>query len=195
MIFRAATLDAIRRGEVTLAFRRWRRPTVRSGGTLLTAIGQLGIDGVTTVERELVTEADARRAGYASREALLRELDARPEGEIYRVALGTLAPDPRTALREAVPAGAADLEALAARLRRLDQRSARGAWTRRALELIEAHPAERAGDLAARLAMDRDAFKVEVRKLKALGLTESLEIGYRLSPRGDALLAFLRALG
>jgi len=27
-----------------------------------------------------------------------------------------------------------------------------------------------------------------VRKLKELGLTESLEVGYRLSPRGRALL-------
>ncbi len=31
-------------------------------------------------------------------------------------------------------------------------------------------------------------FKTNVRKLKALGLTESLEVGYRLSPRGRAFL-------
>ena len=35
-------------------------------------------------------------------------------------------------------------------------------------------------------------FKTDVRKLKELGLTESLEVGYRLSPRGEAVL---RALG
>ena len=35
-------------------------------------------------------------------------------------------------------------------------------------------------------------FKLNVRKLKALGLTESLEVGYRLSPRGKSLLHRLR---
>ena len=46
----------------------------------------------------------------------------------------------------------------------------------------------RAGDLAAELGPGALAFKADVRKLKALGLTESLEIGYRLSPRGRAWL-------
>jgi transposase len=36
---------------------------------------------------------------------------------------------------------------------------------------------------------ERHPFKADVRKLKELGLTESLEVGYRLSPRGRALLA------
>jgi hypothetical protein len=36
-------------------------------------------------------------------------------------------------------------------------------------------------------------FKRDVRKLKELGLTESLLVGYRLSPRGRALLAGLGA--
>jgi hypothetical protein len=31
-------------------------------------------------------------------------------------------------------------------------------------------------------------FKLDVRKLKELGLTESLPVGYRLSPRGEFLL-------
>jgi ribosomal protein S19E (S16A) len=35
---------------------------------------------------------------------------------------------------------------------------------------------------------ERHPFKTDVRKLKELGLTESLEVGYRLSPRGQALL-------
>ena len=35
---------------------------------------------------------------------------------------------------------------------------------------------------------ERHPFKTDVRKLKELGLTESLEVGYRLSPRGRALL-------
>ena len=43
-------------------------------------------------------------------------------------------------------------------------------------------------DLAASLGMEKLPFKRDVRKLKELGLTESLPVGYRLSPRGRAYL-------
>ena len=56
------------------------------------------------------------------------------------------------------------------------------------LTLIAAHPGVRAGDLADRLGRERLDFKADVRKLKALGLTESLTVGYQLSPRGRAWL-------
>jgi hypothetical protein len=47
----------------------------------------------------------------------------------------------------------------------------------------------RAGDLADDLGRERLDVKLDVRKLKALGLTISLGVGYRLSPRGEAYLA------
>ena len=78
--------------------------------------------------------------------------------------------------------------ALLARLDRLDRASRNGAWTREVLALIEANPARRAPDLAAELGRETQSFKRDVRKLKELGLTESLEVGYRLAPRGVALL-------
>ena len=56
------------------------------------------------------------------------------------------------------------------------------------LRLIAEHPGVRAGDLADHRGQERLAFKADVRKLKALGLTESLDVGYRLSPRGRAWL-------
>ncbi|HET9558634.1 MAG TPA: hypothetical protein VFS70_15950, partial [Actinomycetota bacterium] len=80
---------------------------------------------------------------------------------------------------------------LVARLARLDRASSHGPWTRATLELIASHPERRAGDLAAMVGREIQPFKTDVRKLKALGLTESLEVGYRLSPRGQALLAQL----
>ena len=55
-------------------------------------------------------------------------------------------------------------------------------------QLIGDRPAVRAGDLADDLGRERLSFKTDVRKLKALGLTESLTVGYRLSPRGRAFL-------
>ncbi|MCU1501617.1 MAG: hypothetical protein JWM12_971, partial [Ilumatobacteraceae bacterium] len=81
--------------------------------------------------------------------------------------------------------GADDLEALRARLARLDRGRP---WTRSTLRLIERYPGVVSTALARHAGMDRAAFKLDVRKLKELGLTESLDIGYRLSPRGEALL-------
>lgn len=188
MIIRQAVLEGIRAGVVTLAFRRWVRPTVKAGGTLLTAAGQLHIGAVRVVSAASISAADATRAGYGSRQALLDELNAREVGEIYRIELGGLTADPRVALR-ARPAETPDeLRELRERLRRLDDRAPAGPWTTRVLRLIERHPGRRAGDLCREMGQEMLPFKANVRKLKALGLTESLEVGYRLSPRGTALL-------
>lgn len=188
MIIRQAVLDGIRAGDITLAFRRWVRPTVKAGGTLLTAAGQLHIGGIRVVAATAITTADATRAGYPSRQALLDDLNAREAGEIYRIELGALTADPRVALR-ATPAGTPDdLRDLREALRRMDARAAGGPWTVRVLRLIQRHPGRRAGDLCREMGQEMLPFKANVRKLKALGLTESLEVGYRLSPRGTALL-------
>lgn len=189
MIFRQRFLDGIRDGAITLAFRRWRRPTVRTGGTLLTAVGELEIARVAPTTLPEITADDARRAGYASLDELQAELNERAEGDLYRIDLGALRPDPRVSLRESDALTEDERRTLATRLARLDAHAATGPWTRRTLTLIRDHPGVRAGDLAGRLNQEREVFKVNVRKLKALGLTESLEVGYRLSPRGAAWLA------
>ena len=46
-----------------------------------------------------------------------------------------------------------------------------------------------AQELADRSGYEKEWLKLNVRKLKNLGLTESLHPGYRLSPRGAAYLA------
>ncbi len=61
------------------------------------------------------------------------------------------------------------------------------------LELIADQPATLAADLAAQVGREKLPFKRDVRKLKELGLTESLPTGYRLSPRGRAFLGLARA--
>ena len=191
MLFRRAELDGIRSGAVTLAFRRWRRPSVRAGGTLLTPVGQLEVRSVEVVALDDVTDADAARAGYASRAALVRDLGRRPDGDVHRIQLGSMRPDPRVALRATVATAAAEMAAVRERLQRLDARSAVGPWTARTLEQLRAHPGVRAGDLCRMVGREKEAFKLDVRKLKNLGLTESLGTGYRLSPRGEALVAAL----
>ena len=64
--------------------------------------------------------------------------------------------------------------------------SRRGPWTGDVLRVIAARPAVRAAELAADLGLETQVLKRDVRKLKELGLTESLATGYRLSPRGAA---------
>jgi hypothetical protein len=181
-------LDGIARGTISCAFRRWRRPSVKSGGTLLTAAGQLVIREVVPIAAADITEADAVRAGHGSRATLLAALNERADGALYRIEFGGLGADPRVALRQAATLTAAEVETLHAKLARLDA-AAGGAWTWQTLTAIADHEGLRAGDLCRLVGQDRLPFKVNVRKLKALGLTESLEVGYRLSPRGRALLA------
>lgn len=190
MLFKSRFYDGLASGRTTVAFRRWRRPTVRAGGTLQTPAGVLGIDAVDVVGEADITEPDVRKAGFASRAELVAELSA-GEGTLYRIAFHRIGEDPRIALRRDTRLGDAQIAELSARLARLDAVSPRGPWTREVLKLIAAWPAVRAGDLAASLGRDTGTFKLDVRKLKALGLTESLEVGYRLSPRGRAVLGRL----
>jgi hypothetical protein len=186
MLIRANVLDAIRAGEVTLAFRRWRKPTVKAGGTLRTAIGVLAIDKVEAVPLKKVTAADARQAGYKSLAELTRFLAGR-EGGVYRVELRYVGDDPRVSLRATVPVDA-EVEAIRETLRRMDERSKHGPWTFAVLKLIGEKPGVRAPDLAAEMGRETLPFKADVRKLKELGLTESLEVGYRLSVRGRTVV-------
>lgn len=193
MLFRQPFLEGIRTGAVTLAFRRWRRPSVRSGGTLLTPVGQLHIKAIDPVALNQISAADVRRAGYGSRELLVDELQRRSEGEVYRIKLGPLRPDPRLALREREVATEANFNERSSRLTRWDGRSTEGAWTLRTLESLHAYPGVRAGDLCGLVGQEKDRFKLNMRKLNNLGLTVSLGTGYRLSPRGEALLHWLHS--
>jgi hypothetical protein len=188
VLFRRRSLDGIRAGQITLAFRRWDRPRARAGGRQRTVVGELAIDAVEPVERDDITPADAARAGHESLEELFGELDARGDAQIWRIELHWAGEDPRRALREQADLDDAELERLRERLRRLDGASRHGPWTRQTLDLIAGHPEVRAEDLAASIGREKLPFKRDVRKLKELGLTESLLVGYRLSPRGWALL-------
>lgn len=178
-------------GRVTLAFRRWKRPTVKAGGTLMTARGQLEILAVDQVDAREITLTDANAAGFDDLAGLHEMLDKRPGGSIYRIGLRYLGADPRIALRELVPTSTEELSSIVTRLDRYDTVSKAGPWTRDTLTLISQRPATLAAELAHEIGQDRDRFKTNVRKLKGLGLTESLKVGYRLSPRGQAVLGHL----
>ena len=187
MLFRRATLDRIETGAITLAFRKWRRPSVKQGGTLKTRVGLLGIDQVDIIKEGAITRSDAKKAGYENVEALMKDLEGR-NGDLFRVRFRVVGEDPRIALRENADLSEDDWTEIVKRLDRLDRASRSGAWTLAVLHLIRDNEAVRAGDLARQVGQERDKFKINVRKLKNLGLTESLGTGYRLSPRGRTVL-------
>jgi len=190
VLLKRDVLDGVATGRVSVVYRRWRRPAARAGGSQLTAVGVLAIGAVDIVEAEDITESDAALAGYPSREALLASLPPVGAGVLYRVELRLAGEDPRAVLRDSPP-DARELAALAERLARMDSRSTRGPWTKQTLGMIAAAPGVRASRLAEQAGRLTLAFKSDVRKLKELGLTESLEVGYRLSPRGQAVLKHL----
>jgi hypothetical protein len=191
MLFKRRVLDAIAEGTITRAFRRWRRPTVKPGTQLRTAAGVIAIDAIEAIAADRITPNEARLAGFSSPAALLLDLRSKPDTKLYRIKLHFVGRDPRVVLRDRTKLTPENVADVSVRLARLDKASRRGPWTRSVLELIKNHPATRAAELAAMLGRDTPSLKADIRKLKELGLTESLEIGYRLSPRGRALLKAL----
>jgi hypothetical protein len=188
VLFLRSVLDGIAAGTITLTFRRWKRPAARPGSLHRTAIGVVAIDSVELVRPRQITVDDARRAGFPTKAALLADLAKFQEAPIYRIGLRFAGPDPRAELRQRAELSDDDVGELSRRLARFDAASSHGPWTMTTLALIRDRPAVRAGDLADSVGRERLPFKVDVRKLKELGLTESLEIGYRLSPRGEEYL-------
>lgn len=181
--------EGIEAGEVTVLFRRWKRLQAVPGHTYRTAAGRLRVTAVRRVDPARITDADARRAGHADGDAARAALRGDDDLPVYRITIEPAAgPDPRSVL---AADDALDDDAVAEidrRLDRLDRASSYGAWTMETIRLVEAHPETLAADLAASVGRERDPFKLDVRKLKGLGLTESLRVGYRLSPRGRAWL-------
>lgn len=191
MLLKNVILTRIKAGEITLIFRRWKKPGVKAGGTQMTQLGMVGIDSVEIVTEDKITEADARDSGFSSKDELLEHLNYRDD-PIYCIRVYFAGEDPRKALRENDDLTDDELGELIAKLKKLDDNSKRGNWTEAYLQLIHDRPATYSGVLAKTVGVDIPHFKPWVRKLKALGLTESLSPGYRLSPRGEKVLETLR---
>ncbi len=191
MLLKKTELAAIKAGDLSVVFRKWRRPTVKTGGTLKTAIGLLGIDQVAKINRSAITERDARAAGCDSLPDLLANLDTR-SGELYRIEVRFLGTDPRIALRNRDDLDRDELDTIQSKLHRLDTASRVGAWTMRVLLAIEHEPHTAAAALSERTGYEKDWLKINIRKLKNLGLTISHQPGYELSPRGVAVLTHLK---
>jgi hypothetical protein len=187
VLFDARTLSGLTEGRVDRTFRRWRVVRPQAGSRFTTSAGVVEVTSIERVAESELTEVDAYAAGFASRDALLRWTTRKGDGDLYRIGIQLTGPDPRIALRDTDRLDAAEIAAITTRLDRMD-RAADRPWTRSVLEQIRRQPGVVSTVLAAEAGAERPAYKLRVRRLKNLGLTESLETGYRLSPRGVAYL-------
>ncbi|MEA2179168.1 MAG: hypothetical protein QOG77_2465 [Solirubrobacteraceae bacterium] len=177
-------------GSVTVLLRRWKRRQAIAGRRYRTGVGILEVEAVDVIDEGDITDADARAAGAADAAAARAQLRGPQDVGVTRVRFHLVTePDPRSVLAADDALTDADVAAIAARLERMDRASAHGPWTLAALQAIAEHPEVRAGDLAEAAGRERLEFKRDIRKLKALGLTLSFPVGYRLSPRGETFLA------
>jgi hypothetical protein len=190
MQFEPRLRHGLRDGSITVAFRRWRRVQVVAGHEYRTGAGMVLAEAIEVISPDDITTALAKAAGFPDVESATADLRGDPDLPLYCVRFRALdGPDPRDRLASADGLTAADVEAIRKRLARLDAASKRGPWTAAVLGQIGSRPAVSSALLAADLDWDRPDYKLHVRHLKALGLTISLEVGYRLSPRGRAYLA------
>ncbi len=187
MLFIREHLEGIADGRIKLAFRKWKKATVKTGGRLRTPVGVLSIKSVELINPQQITERDAKQAGYSSRDSLLKELDKR-EGDLYRIRFEVAGEDERIELRKVTKFNSDEWKSMLNKLDRLDKFSSRGRWVVTFLRMVSEKPGTRAPDLAAEFGVETLWFKTNMRKLKELGLTESLIVGYRLSPRGKVVL-------
>jgi hypothetical protein len=185
--------DGIHSGTIVLAFRRWKRSQVVVGRRYRTGTDMVEVESVDVIEPSSVDAAQAREAGYASVGELLADLRGDPALPVYRIRLRRVdGPDPRDELARAGSLTEADVATITARLARMDRASSRGPWTAVVLALIADQPGVVSTALAEAIGWERQDFKLHVRRLKELGLTLSLDVGYRLSPRGESYLKHLR---
>lgn len=177
--------QAIAAGRITTSFRCWRTPQAKPGGQYnIPPYGAIEVTRIRTQPLGRVPAAAIKRAGFADRAELQKFLKADADTSVYQVDFRYLGAGPvKQVATERL--AAQELDQVVAKLARMDKTQA---WSRTALELIAAHPQTRAGDLAPRCNMDTPTFKRNVRKLKALGLTQSLETGYQLTARGKQVL-------
>jgi hypothetical protein len=186
--FHAGLVD----GSITLSFRQWPKARVKPKGRYrVHPIGVIEVDALTTTTLGRISAADAKRAGFADKAELVAyvtQLAPPPVTDdlaMFRIELHHGGDGDRV-VGALVPPTPQELEETLNKLARLDGDAP---WTRAVLKLIAKHPRIAASKLAARIGRDTEPFKIDVRKLKKLGLTQSFEVGYEVTVRGLAVLA------
>lgn len=191
MLFKQKHLEGIKSGSITLAFRKWKKLSVMEGSLVKTSVGVIKIVSIEETALTKITDAEAQFAGFKSAAGLVQLLEEQKEGAIYKIAVAFDSEDPRIVLREKYDLSDEDFEEIQNALGNLDKFSKVGKWTLKTLQVIQENPKMKAADLAVKARKEKEWLKLNVRKLKGLGLTISHEPGYTLSPRGEAYLEML----
>lgn len=185
MLLSQKTLDEIVTGEIDRVYRRWKRPAVVKGTRQRTSHGLVEVVGVRRVEEG---DIEPTAAGFATTEDVLASIRPPETGrDLYEVRVRWGGDDPRLALRESTDLDEAAMESIDSVVSVIGRRG--GPTGIELLQAIASNPAMLAKELADGIDVERDVLKRRVRQLKEIGLTESLRVGYRLSPRGEAYLA------
>ena len=196
MLFERRLREGIHEGRIVLAFRRWKRSQVVAGHRYRTGSDIIEVDAVDRVRQRDIDAGQASEAGYATVKELVADLRGDKKTPLYRIRFHRVdEPDPRDELAAQSELTSPELATLTAQLTRMDNSGSHGPWTRAVLTQIADHPATVSTILADTLGWERQDFKLHVRRLKQLGLTVSLDVGYRLSPRGKAYLQHSRSDG
>lgn len=192
MLFKSKILKKIADGEVTIAFRKWNRPSVKTNGTLKTSVGLLKIMSVEKVLLSHVTQSEIEKAGYTCMTQLEAELNMKKEGQIYCISFQLTGPDPRIELRETTDLSANELDVLIQKLEKWNsnEQAPIKNWVYRIFLFLYDEPGGFARHYAAKLNVEKEWLKTNMRKLKNLGLTISEGRGYTLSKRGVTVLKF-----
>lgn len=188
MLFREKHLKQIRTGSVTLAFRRWKKASVKTGSLIHTSIGLVRIGDIEEVKEEQISDADARLAGFLDKAELLSSFRTVAKAAIYKIEVSYHSADPRIALREKSELTIEHLADIKTKLDRFDKFSKHGAWTKKVMLAIQQNPHLVASEVAKRTGFERDWLKLNIRKLKNLGLTISHPVGYEISPLGKKVM-------
>lgn len=177
-------------GDMTLTFRAWTRPQVAAGNAYGFDDGrQLFVLSIAQVPAGTIDDAQAERAGEESASgmrAMLNKVTRRTIADddlVYRIEFRL---EPVTSTKVTVAP-----DVIVEKLARMDARSSNGPWTRDYLRMIADNPRLGAKHHAARRGQETLDLKADVRKLKALGLTVSYEVGYGLTPLGEEVLALV----
>ncbi len=184
MLIKSIHLQGIKSGTIKLTFRSWEKPAVKEGTLLKTFIGLVKVVSISAIKESQITKKDLKDAGFENLEQLLKSLRQNDNNKIYRIELRYHSDDPRIELREQTVLTESALIELKDKLIRLDKFSKQELWTRKILLAIKDNPRLRAADLAKLIGFEKQWLKLNIRKLKNLGLTISHEVGYELSPLG-----------
>lgn len=188
MLIKSVHLHGIKSGTIKLAFRRWEKSQVKEGTLLKTFIGLVKVTRITRIEEGQITRKDIRDAGFENLEQLLNALQQSDGGNLYKIALRYHTEDPRIKVREQKTLTDSAYAELKNTLVRLDKNSRQGMWTKKVLLAIQKNPHLKAVEVAKLTGFEKQWLKLNIRKLKNLGLTISHEVGYELSPLGKTFV-------